>query len=327
MPANLPPRYIAAEQRYREAKDVDDKLAALQEMLAVMPRHKGTDKLHAGLRSKIAKLNQESERKAATAKRAGFFIRREGAGQIVLTGAPNTGKSQLLAALTSATPEVAMYPYTTQVALPGMMRFEDIQIQLVDTPPLGQKGVRPLISSILRAADIIAIVADLSGDPSWEVEWALGELAECRVIPGSMPPDEELTGGIYAKDMVIIANKSDAPGADRNLRSLRLKYETFFPILAVSATQGEGLDRLPGKLFEALDVIRVYTKAPGQKADMNEPVILPRESTVGEAAEEIHKDFKKGMKYAVVWGSGKYNAQTVSKTHTLQDQDIVEFHV
>jgi uncharacterized protein len=327
VPANLPPRYKAAEERFRAAKDVDDKIAALQEMLAVMPRHKGTDKLHAGLRSKIAKLNQESERKAATARRAGFSVRREGAGQIVLAGAPNTGKSQLLAILTGANPEVALYPYTTQTVTPGMMRFEDIQIQLVDTPPLGQRGVRPLISSILRAADMIAIVTDLSADPGWEVEWALTELAECRITARSMPQDEEATGGIYPKDIVIIANKSDAPGALRNLQALRLKYETFFPIIAVSATEGEGLEELPGRLYEALDIIRVYTKAPGQKADMEEPVILPRNSTVGEAAEEIHKDFRKGMKYAVVWGSGKFEAQTVSKTHILQDQDVVEFHV
>ncbi len=327
MPANLPPRYIAAEQRYRAAKDIEDKLAALQEMLALLPRHKGTDKLHAGLRSKIAKLSQESERKAATARRSGFFIRREGAGQVVLAGAPNAGKSQLLTALTSATPEVALYPYTTQAPLPGMMKFEDIQIQLVDTPPLGQRGVRALISSILRAADIVAIVVDLGGEPAHEVEWSLAELAACRVIPRSMPPEEEMTGGIYPKDVVIIANKSDLPGAYHNLKALRLRYESFFPIIAVSATQGDGLDRLPVRLFEALRIIRVYTKAPGQKADMNEPVILPTESTVGEAAEEIHKDFKKGMKYAVVWGSGKYQAQTVSKTHVLQDGDIVEFHV
>ncbi len=327
MPANLPPQYKAAEQRYRAAKDVEDKIAALQEMLAVMPRHKGTDKLHAGLRGKIAKLTQESERKSATARRAGFFIRREGAGQIVLTGSPNTGKSQLVAALTSATPEVAMYPYTTQSAMPGMMRYEDIQIQLVDTPPLGQRGVRALVSSTLRAADIVAIVVDLGAEPVLELEWSLSELSECRIIPRSMPTEQETVGGIYPKHILVIANKSDLPGAQRNLSFLRERYAQFFAIIPVSATEGDGLQDLPGRIYEALEIIRVYTKAPGQKADQNEPVILPKESTVGEAAEEIHKDFKKGMKYAVVWGSGKYQAQTVSKTHVLQDGDIVEFHV
>jgi uncharacterized protein len=327
VPANLPPQYFEAEKRFRAAKDVDDQVAALHEMLGIMPHHKGTDKLQASLRAKIAKLSQEAERKLATARRAGFYIRREGAGQVVLTGPANSGKSQLLAALTGATPEVAMYPYTTQTAMPGMMRFEDIQIQLVDTPPLGKRGVRALISSILRATDILAIVVDLGGDPIGEAQWCLNELLECRIVPVSTPHEEDETGGIYSKDMVIIGNKSDLPGANRNLRELRHSLGSAIPILAVSATQGEGMAELPERIFEALRIIRVYTKAPGQKADMREPVILPRDSTVGVAAEEVHKDFKKGMKYAVVWGSGKYQAQTVSKSHVLHDGDIVEFHV
>lgn len=327
MPANLPPQYFEAEKRLRAAKDVDDKVAALQEMLGIMPHHKGTDKLQASLRGKIAKLSQEAERKLATARRAGFYIRREGAGQVVLTGPTNSGKSQLLAQLTGAAPEVAMYPYTTQTAIPGMMMFEDIQIQLVDTPPLGKRGVRALISSILRATDIIAMVVDLGGDPVGEVQWCLNELLECRIVPLSTPQVDDTEGGIYPTDMVIIGNKSDLPGAYRNLRVLRESYESSIPVMSVSATEGEGMNELPGLIFKALHIIRVYTKAPGQKADMREPVILPRESTVGEAASEIHKDFKKGMKYAVVWGSSKYQAQTVSKSHVLHDGDIVEFHV
>jgi len=327
VPANLPPQYFEAEKRFRAAKDVDDQVAALHEMLGIMPHHKGTDKLQASLRAKIAKLSQEAERKLATARRAGFYIRREGAGQVILTGPANSGKSQLMANLTGATPEIAMYPYTTKTAIPGMMKFEDIQIQLVDTPPLGQRGVRSLISSILRAADLLAIVVDLGGDPLAETEWALAELLECRIVPTTMPSDAELTGGIYVKDVTVIGNKSDLPGAYRNLRELRERYGAYFSILPVSATEGEGIGELPGQIFRALNIIRVYTKAPGQKADMIEPVILPGASTVGEAAEEIHKDFKRGMKYAVVWGSGKYQAQTVSKSHVLKDGDVVEFHV
>ena len=327
MPANLPPQYFEAEKRYRAAKDVDDKIAALQDMLGIMPHHKGTDKLQASLRSKIAKLSQESERKLATARRAGFYIRREGAGQVVLTGPANSGKSSLLARLTGATPEIAMYPFTTQTALPGMMKFEDIQIQLVDTPPLGQRGVRTLISSILRAADLLAIVTDLSIDPMSELEWALTELNECRITPTTMPPAEEYAGGIYPKRIMVLANKSDLSGSLRHLRLLRERYAAFFPIIPISATEGEGMAELPQQIFGALQIIRVYTKAPGQKAEMSEPVILSKDSTVGEAAEEIHKDFKRGMRYAVVWGSGKYQAQTVSKSHILQDGDVVEFHV
>jgi len=327
VPANLPPQYFEAEKRFRAARDVDDKIAALQEMLGIMPHHKGTDKLQADLRSRIAKLTQEAERKRATARRTGFYIRREGAGQVILVGLPNSGKSQLLASLTDASPEVALYPYTTKAAMPGMMRFEDIQIQLVDTPPLGQKGVRPMISSLLRAADLLAIVVDLGADPLTEAEEAITELRECRIVPPTMPLDEQFSGGIYRPPVIIIGNKSDLGGALRNLRALRERYESFFSVLGVSATEGEGLDELPDHLFRALNIMRVYTKARGQKADMSEPVILPVASTVGEAAAEIHKDFKRSLKHAVVWGSARYQAQTVGRKHVLEDGDVVEFRV
>lgn len=326
MPANLTPQYFEAEKRYRAAKEIDDKIAALQEMLAVMPRHKGTDKLHASLRGKIAKLSQESERKLATARRAGFLIRREGAGQIILVGPANAGKSQILAMLTAASPEIAMYPYTTQVPLPGMMPFEDIQIQLVDTPPIGHRNVKSLISNVLRVADLIAMVVDVSNDPVADIESTLVELEECRVVAVGLPT-ERAGEGIHAQRMVIIANKCDLPGADVKLRKLDRRFGRVFPIFPVSAEELMGFEELPGHLFAALEIIRVYTKAPGQKADMNEPVILAKNSTVGDAAAELHKDFRHGLKHAVVWGSGKFDAQTVSKSHVLADGDIVEFHM
>jgi ribosome-interacting GTPase 1 len=326
VPANLTPQYYEAEKRFRAAKEIDEKIAALQDMLAVMPRHKGTDHLYGSLRSKIAKLTQESERKLATARRAGFLIRREGAGQVILVGPANAGKSQLLAMLTAASPEIALYPYTTQAPIPGMMSFEDIQIQLVDTPPIGQRNVKSLITNILRVADLIAIVVDLSGDPVADIETTLMELEECRIVPAGMPTEKE-GDGIHAQRMVIIANKCDLPGATKNLPALERRFGGVFPIFPVSAEELTGLEELPGQLFEVLELIRVYTKAPGQKADLGDPVILTRNSTVGDAAAELHKDFKQGLKHAVVWGSGKFDAQTVSKSHVLADGDIVEFHM
>ncbi len=327
MPANLPPQYYEADKRFRNAKDVDDKIAALQEMLGIMPHHKGTDKLQASLRARIAKLSQESERKLATARRAGFLVRREGAGQIVFAGPANTGKSQLLAALTGATPEIAMYPYTTQTPLPGMMAYKDIQIQLVDTPPLGHRNVRILLSSVLRVADVIALVVDLGQEPVSQVEYTLAELAESHILPRDASPHEASAEGTYIRKMAIIGNKSDLPGAYGHAKLLREQYESRFRISAVSALEGEGLPELAEALYDSLEIIRVYTKAPGHKADMSEPVILRRDATVGEAAVAIHKDFGRELKYAVVWGSGRFQGQTVSKTHVLRDGDVVEFHV
>jgi len=326
MPANLPPQYFEAEKRFRAAKEPEEKIAALQEMLAIMPRHKGTDKLHAGLRRKIARFSQEAERKYATARRSGFYISKEGAGQVMLVGPANAGKSQLLAALTEAIPEIAEYPFTTKTPIPGMMKFEDIQIQLVDTPPIGHKEVRVLLANTLRNADLIAIVIDLSREPISQVEAALQGLREARIEPLTDDGTQATTGS-YPRKMLIVGNKNELTGSNENWERLHSQYARLFPLVSISAREGGGLEEFKRAVYQALNIIRVYTKTPGSKADLTDPMILEKGSTLGEAAESLHKDFYQNLKYAVVWGSGKYDGQRVSKGHVLQDGDIVEFHV
>jgi len=326
MPANLPPQYFEAEKRFRSAREPEEKIAALQEMLAIMPRHKGTDKLHAMLRQKIARFSQEAEKKYATARRAGFYISKEGAGQVMLVGPANAGKSQLLATLTEAIPEIAEYPFTTKTPIPGMMKFEDIQIQLVDTPPIGRKEVRVLLSNVLRNADLIAIVIDLSREPTSQVEAALQGLRDARIEP-STDDDTQVTPGSYPRKMLIVGNKNDLAGSNENWERLRSKYGRLFPLVSISAREGDGLEEFKKAVYQALNIIRVYTKTPGSKADLTDPMILEKGSTLGEAAESLHKDCYQNLKYAVVWGAGKYDGQRVSKGHVLQEGDIVEFHI
>ena len=325
MPANLPPQYFEAEKRYRTAKDPEEKIAALETMLAIMPKHKGTDRLHGDLRRRIAKLSQEAERKLATARSTGFYIRREGAGQIMLVGPANAGKSQLLAAVTEALPEIAEYPFTTQTPIPGMMKFADIQIQLVDTPPLGHKDVRVLLANTLRNADIIAIVVDLSQEPIGQVEATLQGLSEARIEP--LIDGVAEAPGNYARKMLIVGNKNDLAGSKANWKRLHARYARVFPLVSLSAREGSGLDEFRTAIYRALNIIRVYTKTPGSKAELSDPLILEKGNTVEQAAESLHKDFRQNLKYAVVWGSGKYDGQRVSKAHVLQDGDVVEFHI
>ena len=291
-----------------------------------MPRHKGTDKLHAMLRQKIAKFSQEAERKYATARRTGFYISREGAGQVMLVGPASAGKSQLLATLTEAIPEIAEYPFTTKTPIPGMMKFEDIQIQLVDTPPIGRKEVRVLLANSLRNADIIAIVIDLSREPVSQVEAALQGLREARIEPLT-DDGTQVTPGSYPRKMLIVGNKNDLAGSNENWQRLCSQYARLFPLVSVSAREGGGLEEFKRAIYQVLNIIRVYTKTPGSKADMTDPMVLEKGSTLEEAAESLHKDFYQNLKYAVVWGSGKYDGQRVSKGHVLQDGDIVEFHI
>jgi len=121
MPANLPPHYFEAEQRFREARTPAAKIEALEEMLAIMPKHKGTDKLKAMLRERISKLKEQGQKKSGGAKaKTPYSIEREGIAQVVLTGMPNTGKSSLLNRLTKATAEVGDFPHTTHRPTPGM---------------------------------------------------------------------------------------------------------------------------------------------------------------------------------------------------------------
>jgi len=151
MPANLTPQYKQAEERFRAAATHDEKLDALREMIALLPKHKGTEKLYADLKKRLAKLEEEGAHthRGATRHDDPGHVRREGAGQWVLVGPPNAGKSALLAALTNAHPEVAPYPFTTRVPLPGMMAFEDLLVQLVDTPPVSPQHAEAWLTNLV----------------------------------------------------------------------------------------------------------------------------------------------------------------------------------
>jgi hypothetical protein len=313
MPANLPPQYFEAEKRYRLAETAQERLEALKAMLSLMPKHKGTDRLRAELRTKIAKLTQESQKEYAISRKGtGYYVKKEGAGQAVLVGLPNVGKSQLLCALTSASPTVASYPFTTKSPTPGMTSFENVQIQLVDLPPLTDHSAHSWLPNIIRNADVFLLVVDLSADPVAQVE-AIGEQL------GKF--------GIKHKRFVISGTKGDLKGTSANYDKLSSFYGGEFPVVSTSAVEGRGLDELREKLFTALGVIRVYTKTPTGKPDFTTPFILKKGDTVDDLAASIHKDLHSRLKYAQVWGSGKFDGQRVRRDYILMDGDVVELHI
>jgi len=325
MPANLPPHYFEAERRFRNASTPEEKIEALEAMLAIMPKHKGTDHLQADLRHKIAKISEEAERKYATGHK-NFSVRKEGAGQIAMVGMPNTGKSSLLAALTNVQPEIADYPFTTKSPNVGMMPFENIQIQLVDMPALNMYESRVWSNSILRNADLLAIVVDLSENPLEQVDATLQDLSGIGIVPETKDA-EESTAGLRTRKVFLIGNKCDIDLGGEAAAELSRKYAGIFESLAVSAKTKENLEELKRLLFKRLDIIRVHTKSPGAKVDLTDPIILPKGSTLKDAAESVHKDFKQKLRYAVVWGSGKFSGQRASADHVLQDNDVIELHI
>ena len=329
MPANLPPQYYEAEERFRLARTNKEKLAILKEMWAIMPKHKGTDKLQGELKAKISQLKREIQKKKKAGKSTySHHIEKEGAAQVIIIGPPNVGKSQILAGLTNATPEVAPYPFTTREPLVGMMPFKDIKIQLVDTPPITDEFIQPWLPEIVKYADYIILVADLgSEDILEETDIVLKKLEQSKIkLMGKEKENDGLNGQFYKKAM-ILGNKNDLPVAREHLQVLKDFYVEKFPVFSISVKKLKGLEELKRKIYEQLDIIRVYTKEPGKSADMDDPVVLKKGSRLMDAARIIHKDFAYRLRYAKVWGSSKFDGQKVDKNYLLEDGDIVEFHI
>ncbi|MGD1001790.1 MAG: GTPase [Candidatus Brocadiia bacterium] len=329
MPANLTPQYIKAEKEFKAARTIEEKIACMENMLALIPKHKGTDHMQADLKHRLAQLRREQVEGHAAGKRAApvYKIEKGGAGQVILLGPPNAGKSQLLKSLTNATVVVAEYPFTTQVPQPGMARFEDVQIQLVDTPAVTEDYFEVWLPDLVRRADAALLVADLGDEGLLDaLEVVIRRLEAVKVcIVGEAPAgaDEDLR---TFRRTAIVANKMDLPGATDRLEVLREFYSGRFEIWPVSGAMGEGLQALPARLFDFLRLIRVYTKEPGKKADLAAPYTLPAGSTVLQLAISVHREFEQTLKSARIWGSGKYEGIYVKRDHLLQDKDVVELH-
>jgi hypothetical protein len=325
MPTNLTPEYRKAEAAFRDARTVDEKVSRLEEMIALLPKHKGTDHLFADLKRRLAKLKGEQE---AGGKKAGhgggLSFEREGAAQVVLIGPPNSGKSSLLRALTHAVPEVAEYPFTTQHLLPGMMAFEDVQLQLVDSPAVTAEFMPVHLLGLVRGADAALLVADLGADSLLEdLDEVAGAFAQRRVrFTQERGTGEEGEEGVRAR---ILANKLDAPGAPERLELLREWAGDRLEVLPLSCADRRGLSELPAELFGWLRIVRAYTKHPGQKPDLTKPYALHEGSTVGDLCVRIHKDFAERLAFARLWRGGA-GPLTVSREEPLRDRDVLELH-
>ena len=326
MPANLTPEYHRADERYKAATTVEEKIEALEEMLRVMPKHKGTDGLQGDIKARIAKLRRQPANKAARATHS-HMVPREGAGQIALVGPPNSGKSSIVAAFTHARPEVAPYPFSTREPVPGMMRFEDIAFQLVDLPPLNDEHVEPWVFDIVRGADFAWIVVPVENGLDG-VETTLRILAAKAIdlMPaGAGAP--RAVGGRTLRPALVVATGIDREGGEEDLAIVDELLERRWPLVGASSATGTGADLLGRKTFEALRLVRVYTKQPGKAADRSSPFTLTAGATVGELAARIHKDIAASMKFARVWGPSAFEGQSVHADHVLAEGDVVEIHV
>lgn len=328
MPANLTPDYLAAEARYKASKSVEEKLECLEEMLATVPKHKGTEKIQADIKGKIAKLRRAPRKKGASRRTDPAHVPREGPAQVVVLGAVNSGKSQLVATLTSADPKVAQYPFTTMAAQPAMMPYEDILLQLVDLPALGGESPVGWVSQTARYADAALVLMDLGApDPTVQFRETVQALLERKVhlVSEKRQEDEgQQTGEIYLPTL-LVATRMDGADAPGVLELVREEIQEPLEILAVSAITGEGLDELKTRIYELLQLVRVYSKERGKQPEKT-PFVLRRGETVIDFAAQIHRDFVKNFKFAKVWGATAHDGQRVSRDYELQEGDIIEIH-
>jgi ribosome-interacting GTPase 1 len=329
MAVNLTPQYHEAETEYKRAQSAEERLECLHKMWTLVPKHKASEKLQAELKTKISETKAEVERERKSPKKGGvsYKIPRQGAGQVILIGGPNAGKSRILSRLTRATPEVAPYPFTTREPHAGMMDWEDVRVQLIDTPPVTADYLEGYVSSMVRASDGCVLVVDVGDDDGpFAAEAVLERLAGVKtVLVGEPPADPEDPTIEYVRTL-LAANRTDLPGAAERLEIVREMYGSRFPIFPLAAEHGTGLEELRTAVYRMLNVIRVYSKRPGKPADMDSPFTCPAGSTVAQMAELVHRDVAEKLKSARVWGTGVFDGQTVTRDHVLHDRDVVELH-
>jgi len=325
MPANLTPEYFKAEKWFRSAATNDEKILALEQMLRVMPKHKGTDHLRADLRRKLSKLKETPVKKGKAKHVDIFHIPRSGSGQIVLLGTPNCGKSSIVAALTNAKVNVADFPFATTAAVPGMVKFEDIQIQLIDMPPITADYIAPGQVGTYRNCDLIAVCIDLSAETAKQLQICLDFLESRNLLIDAETPALDEHGNAVGKRAFCICTKSDIAQPNA-LGTLKQSCKYPFEFTEISTETGLGLDKLPAMFFNLLGIIRIYAKPPGKKPDMNEPFTLPAGSTVMGLASPIHRELAEKLKLARIWGTGVHPGQNFQLNHILNDKDIIELH-
>jgi len=325
MSANLPPQFYTISAKLKEVKTPEEKISILEELLAIVPKHKGTEKVQKDIKTKIAKLRKQKPKKG---KREDlYFVKKEGAGQIAIIGPANSGKSSLLNALTNAKAKVAPYSFTTETPKPAMMPYENILIQLVDTPPLSENSPAWL-KGILKSADGFLAIFDLSQE---------------NIIKNIKDIEELLNDwGVADKKILFLGNKADLKESKENLKKIEPKYkikiiscleETGVDEVKASsspspAKAGSVIEELKKEIFDLLEIVRIYTKTSNEPyPDFEHPFILKKNSRLIELADQIHQDFFFSFRYAKLFKKNSKKPRFVGKDYILEDEDIIEIHI
>ncbi len=346
MPVNATPEYQAAERKYNEAKTVQEKITALEEMLRKAPKHKSAENLVADIKRKLAKYRAQVEKEKQTAgKKFHIAVKKEGAAQVVLVGLTNSGKSYLLSKLTNAKPEISEHEFTTKMPEIGIMEHQGVKIQLVEIPAITEDFINkekgPTFFSIIRNSDLIVFVLKEESDMKLlKEEFDKAGIKIDKERP-KVKVKKEGSGGINLVGK-LKGNVEDATRICRDYGIMNAVIEIEGEITledleevvnertafmkSLKATSRDRIEDVKWKIWKNLDLMKVYTKQPGKEKDWP-PVALKKGATVRHLAEHIHKDFIKKFRFARVWGFSKYPGQQLGLDYELHDEDVVEFHI
>jgi ribosome-interacting GTPase 1 len=329
MSANLTPEYRAAEEAYKEAKDPQEKLICLERMLQTVPKHKGTEKLQSDLKRRISRAREALEKGGGGKKGYGVKVDPEGAAQVVLVGAPNSGKSALVEATTNARVEVADHAFATRAPVPAMLQHENIQFQLVDMPPVSGEYMEYWVPGIMRNAHSALWVIDAS-DPGFadKIEETTGVLTGRKVrLIGPGAPRGTRQEIVRRLPALVVATKVDEAASAAILPRLQAHLGPEHDLLPLSAMGDADLSELGRRLFALNRIVRVYSKSPGKEPDRSRPFILHEGDDLMDFARQVHKDFAEQLRYARVWGAGKFDGQRVPRDQPLKDGDVIELRL
>lgn len=303
MPVNASPEFAHAELKFDKAQSDDERLVALEEMMRTMPGHKGAESLRSQLRVRYKRLKEKLENKGKRSGRKNIQTIKKDAMQATLVGFPNTGKSSLFEVLTETkNTSISNVAFSTYTSLVAMIPFEDVKIQLIDSPPFPNED-----KSIVNTTDTLIVVID-----------SLSQIAEAekylqRVIGKKLY--------VYTKSDLL--NEAEKRKLDANLKSQYKKIDcTIFSNKEHVRTE---VHELKKKIFETFPIIRVYTKEP-KKESTGIPMILDKNATAKDVAEKIIKGMSKKIRKTKIWGpSSKFPGQMVGLEHILKDKDTIEF--
>ncbi len=325
MTTNLSPGFLAAEVEFKKANTDEERLAALEEMLSTIPKHKGTEKMCADIKRRISKLKESiEEARSSTKKGISHHIPKDGVAQCVLVGAPNSGKSSLLNTLTAANASVGDFPFTTTRPQPGMMPFQNISFQIIDLPAVSEEFMEPWVMNLVRVADCILLLAPL--DDLDSLDPVIGLLKASRIEFAHSFTEADYHSPTVTIPVIVIGTKSDIDESGDLFAFLRELYPAYSAV-PISILQPDAAETIGSILYKTLDFIRVYSKAPGKTHNPDQPIVLHHGATVIDAALEIHKDFAENLKYARVWGDRTFEGQRVQRDYTLSEGDIIEFKI